>query len=71
MNKHLAQKIADKRGDKYCHVINCMRTRLRFALLKGVLIVMTGERGRPTKNKATASEMCDIDYRMSPSKLKQ
>ena len=55
-----AQKIADKRGDKYCHVINHVRTRLRFALLKGVLIALTGERGRPTKNQATASVILNL-----------
>ena len=66
MNKRLAQKIEDKREEKYCHVINHVRTHPRFALLKGVLIALTGERGRPTKNKDTASDMCDIDFGMIP-----
>ena len=59
MNKRLAQKIADKRGDKYCHqLINHVRTCLRFALSRWVLIALTGERGRPKKD---ITDLCDID----------
>ncbi len=50
MLKRLAQKIADKRGEGYSNVINHLRTRLRFAILKGVLIALTGERGKHTKD---------------------
>ena len=43
--KRLAQKIAKKRGERYSDVINHLRTRIRFSLLRGVLVALTGERG--------------------------
>ena len=48
MLKRLAQKIAEKRGERYSDVINHLRTRLRFSLLRGVLVALTGERGIPS-----------------------
>ena len=47
MNKKLAQRIAERRGESYPHVINHIRTRLRFSLLRGILMSLTGERGHP------------------------
>ena len=47
-HKKLAQKIADKRREKYADVINCMRTKLCFSMLKSVLISIRGARGKRT-----------------------
>ncbi len=44
--KHLASMIAEKRGEKYAHVMNFVRTKLRFSLLRSVLIAVRGVRGR-------------------------
>ncbi len=44
----LNKKIAEKRNERYAHVINHIRTRLRFSLLRGILISLTGERGKPS-----------------------
>ena len=49
MLKRLAQKISEKRGERYSDVINHLRTRIRFSLLRGVLVALTGERGAPSK----------------------
>ncbi len=66
MNKRLAQKIADKRGEKYCVVISHVRTRLRFALLRGVLIALTGERGKPNEDKKRIDDMYNVDLNLIP-----
>ena len=45
-HKRLAQLIAKKRNDDYHQVIGHIRTRIRFSLLKSVLVAVRGERGR-------------------------
>ena len=46
--KKLAHKIADKRQEKYPDIMSFIRTKLRFSLLRSVLIAVRGERGKPT-----------------------
>ena len=48
-HKRLAQLISKKRNEDYHHVINHIRVRVRFALLRSVLIAIRGERGRGSK----------------------
>ena len=45
-HKRLAQLIANKRNEQYSCVVNYMRTRLRFTLLKSVLTSIRGVRGK-------------------------
>ena len=47
--KRLASMIAEKRGEKYADVMNFVRTKLRFSLLRSVLIAVRGVRGRCIK----------------------
>ena len=51
MNQKLAEKIADKKNEKYAAVINHVRTRLRFSLLRGILVSLTGDRGKLQTHK--------------------
>ena len=44
-HKRVAELISSKRGEKYSDVVNHIRTRIRFSLLKSVLIAVRGERG--------------------------
>ena len=44
--KKLAKMIADKRQEKYPDIMGFIRTKLRFSLLRSVLIAIRGERGR-------------------------
>ena len=44
--KRIADMIAQKRGEKYGHVMSFIRTKLRFSLLKSVLIAIRGVRGK-------------------------
>ena len=46
--KGLAHKILDKRGESYKDVMGFLRTKLRFSLLRSVLISVRGERGKPS-----------------------
>ena len=55
-HKRLAQLIADKRNEPYSCVVNYIRTRLRFCLLKSVLTSIRGVRGKNSdKNIAPVS----------------
>ena len=49
--KTLADRIANKREEVYSHVITHLRTRLRFALLKSVLIAIRGVRGKVVRER--------------------
>ena len=49
--KRLAHLIADKRGERYADVMGFLRTKLRFSLLRSVLIAVRGERGRPSSKE--------------------
>ncbi len=44
--KRVAGMIAVKGGETYSHVINFMRTKLRFSLLRSVLVAVRGVRGK-------------------------
>ena len=48
-HKRIAQLIADKRNERYSDVINHLRTRLRFSLLKSILVAIRGARGKQTQ----------------------
>ena len=56
-HKRLAEKIALKKGEDYANVMNHIRTRIRFCLLKSVLVAVRGERGKPRKRTAPISEL--------------
>ena len=50
-HKRIARLIANKRKDDYSSVINYIRTRLRFCLLKSVLVSLRGVRGKSSAEK--------------------
>ena len=54
-HKRLAEQIASKRNEVYSHVISHMRTRVRFSLLRSVLVSVRGERGKPRASKPFSS----------------
>ena len=49
--KRLSHMIADKRGERYADVMGFLRTKLRFSLLRSVLIAVRGERGKPSSRE--------------------
>ena len=56
-HKRLAVLISKKTKEEYSHVMNHLRTRLRFTLLKSTLIAIRGERGRVRKPKENITDL--------------
>ena len=55
--KRVATMIAEKKGQKYQHVVTYVRTRLRFAMLKSTLIAIRGYRGRVINKEVPLDEL--------------
>ena len=55
-HKRIAALIAEKKNETYADVINYIRTRLRFSMLKSVLIAIRGVRGK-SKTSAPISNL--------------
>ena len=64
-HKKLAEKISVKRGEQYSDVVNHIRTRVRFALLRCTLVAIRGERGRRRKETDPLSE---VSYNLIPER---
>ena len=54
-HKRLAELISRKRNEDYHHVINYIRVKVRFAILRSVFIAVRGERGRKTTSSQPIS----------------
>lgn len=65
-HKRLAEKIAIKRKERYAHVMNYIRTRLRFALLRSILVAIRGERGRINNKNENIN---DISFNIIPQEM--
>ena len=65
-HQRLAEKIAKKRNEDYPRVMNYMRTRVRFSLLRSVLVAVRGERGKTTKD---AKPLASTSFNMIPEAL--
>ena len=65
-HKRVAELIANKRGELYSDVVSHMRTRIRFALLKSILIAIRGERGR--RRNVREAPMADLSLNLIPDR---
>ena len=65
-HKRLSELIAKKRNEDYRHVISYIRTRIRFALLRSVLVALRGERG---KRHATAQPISSVSFNLVPEAM--
>ena len=65
-HKRLAELISRKRNEEYHHVANHIRMRIRFALLKSVLIALRGERG---KRSASTQPLSTTSFIMIPEAM--
>ena len=64
-HKRMALLISEKRNEEYSHVLNYIRTRLRFALLKSTLTALRGVRGvRGKRAREETSPMSSISYNL-------
>ena len=64
-NKRIATLLALKTGEKYCHVVSHIRTRLRFALLRACLVALRGYRGKSSISHEE-SDLSDVSYELIP-----
>ena len=62
--KKVARLISEKRNENYSDVINYMRTRLNFALLKSVLISVRGSKGK--MQRAPETPVSCVSFNMIP-----
>ena len=67
-HKRVAELIAKKTGDSYADVVNHVRTKVRFALLKSTLIAIRGERGRGRKGSNNPTPIEDLSLNLVPSR---
>ena len=56
--KRLASKIAAKRGENYSSIINHLSTRIRFSLLRSILLMVRGSRGTRTHEGRKLEAIC-------------
>ncbi len=63
-HKKLASAIAEKKSERYSDVLNCMRTKLSFTMLKSVLISVRGNKGRPRRSRETP--LSCVSYNLIP-----
>ena len=65
-HKRLAELVAKNRNEDYKHVINHMRTRVRFSLPRSVLVSIRGERGK----RYSARPMASVALNMVPKAMR-
>ena len=64
VNKRLAEKIAEKRGEPYASVTTYIRTKLRFTLLRSTLAEIREFRGK--RSDVHFQDLADIDFTLIP-----
>ena len=66
-HKRLAELISAKRGEEYSHVVNHIRTKIRFALLRCTLVAVRGERGR-SRRRETEQNLSEVSFNLIPER---
>ena len=64
VNKKLAQMISEKRKESYSSVINHIRTRLRFSLLRSTLAALRGDRGK--RSDHSGGDLTNVEFNLVP-----
>ena len=65
-HKRLAELISRKQNEDYHQVINHIRTRVRFSLLRSVLVAVRGERG---KRQPASQHISAVSFNMIPEAM--
>ena len=65
-HKRVAELIAAKRGEQYSDVLNHIRTKIRFSLLKSVLVAVRGVRGKGSRENDVP--MTDLSLNLIPAR---
>ena len=66
-HKHVADRIADKTGEKYHSVMQWIRCKLRFIILRASLTCLRGS--RPRKNALESEVAEDISFAIRDTRL--
>ena len=64
-HKRIAQLISDKRNERYSDVMSHLRTRLRFSLLKSILVALRGARGKRTE-QSNEQSIGNVSFNLIP-----
>ena len=63
-HKRIAEKLSAKKKESYADTMKFIRTKLRFVLLRSILIALRGQRGKkPQETKM----LQDISFNLIPS----
>ena len=65
-HKRIAEIISTKQGELYSDVIQHIRTRIRFALLRSILIAIRGERGK--RRRRIDTPISDLSLNIIPER---
>ena len=63
-HKRVAELISNKTHEDYSKVMNHIRTRVRFTLLKSTLIAIRGERGK--QKKSVNNNVSELSFNTVP-----
>ena len=63
-HKRLAKLISEKKQERYSDVMNCMRTKLCFTMLRSVLISVRGTKGKSVRR--TETPLPYVSYNLIP-----
>ena len=59
--KKLAEKISEKKNERYSDVMRAIRTRLRFDMLRSILVTVRGFRGKRPNSSPTPISMLSFN----------
>ena len=65
-HQRLAEKLSKKRNEDYSKIMSYMRTRVRFSLLRSVLVAVRGERGKKADD---AKPLAATSFNLIPEAL--
>ena len=63
-HKRIAELISQKKKESYADVLTYVRTRLRFSLLKSILMAIRGIRGRKVKNDDETAPISSLSFNL-------
>ena len=67
-HKRIAELLSRKRGEEYSDVVNFVRTRIRFSLLKSILVAIRGERRKRRKATDMEANIEDLSLNIVPER---
>ena len=66
-SQRLAELISSKRKEKYSHVLNYIRTRISFSMLKSVLVSIHGVREKQGRHVHGTKNVSEVAFGLIPT----